>query len=1346
MNQTSSPRRPRLLKGWSLLACMGLAALANQALACSGPPPPRVIILPKAIRYSYFDAAGVRQFYPPTGSPPIQLLNDFGQKTGTGTGDYQFCDGGASVPITDCYDDFSASGGAGGIARLEVPAGAEITFQAFWDKPPKSVAKGASRDGPVYPHIGSVREMITNARSSTPKPYIKISEMLSRGSGAAFDVTAANPIRAHFPIDWANLDADAPDFTPPSPRVMALEVDSLTSGGNNELAQPPYFPDGTWRPQDERWYVRAGTYAGNEAAIRNAVRILHKNVAGLSMESPEVWMKVETRTTSLGNEPMRLHLWVASTDIQTPSAVGQMDPSVSNAILQIDATDPDSVSSQWHFDRSPRAEGNRAVDSSGLFVHHPVNGIDSSGVGFSSATDDMTKESSNVPDPVSGPVTFESAFTKTHRFMTPTEPGGYFVRADVELGWKYGKWAGAAEGITPASWLWRFGIDYLGYVDLRPISSVAAAEGFTACTGCPSTTDDADVNKKGRARFVKAVDELREQLRCLASDGPVNSTGHQPFVCNYPTSPIVSEADFNAALMAAYTGSGTSGLGKAILQELGLHKSQIDHLDAEGVLALRHGSDGSGTPPATQMMTFGMSGKFPQTTSDNPGGGAGAGKPGRAYIMVKDTAPPRHYAFFDLSTDASFTGDAYTAPDFTNLIIEEAETGKLLAQSLADAGNGTKLGVMVFDDNPSSITFGLMHGAEVVDEAGSDLTGALGPYSSLVSSSALDGTEAPYIEAWYTAQKSGYSFKPGFFASKVGRFSMDRGMELEWLDVRNSALGSDSYLIPDPTFRFYPFRENPDDVQAKRYYPYRYKLIQRRQPAGTGAEPLAAVWFFAIDMNDAHEPMGTSYAVGAEEGDDPAKYPGFDEKMMKLFIRTVDGRLGRTPGTGAGFIPYDATATFVDPSTGEPFVIGNHAPYWDAAPEHEESVHFATRLFPDNKVPINISTDTAALVPEATYTEVMDAARAEGFDSPSGDLEFGRAASLRVKDVIPPSVVVMITDTKYGRTMSFGNPFLGEMSRTDLQLLLREGARRFDSRSPVDLATNDTPENVTEEVLVPSDTDAPTDFSLAASYDPTAPDPASMPLYPPVRTGLGLQHCAAPGDEDCLVQPNASGEYCFIYDEMGNGETDYNTQLQLIEGGAFHPVNSHANSASFPGGDCDPASGNDPDNPCRLGSKPGLWVDEDTQLEFRILIRDNLNSYLAYSPDDGGVDGFEKIFIQGVDPTTTGIGNGPGEINVTIHDPASGNVDPAAPGASGATNNLVDRSSELAQTWPRYTFRNPNRVDNGSSGIDSRDDAYVLVEYTDASGNKTCVKVNMFVVENTMRILSLRESRERSMD
>jgi hypothetical protein len=125
-------------------------------------------------------------------------------------------------------------------------------------------------------------------------------------------------------------------------------------------------------------------------------------------------------------------------------------------------------------------------------------------------------------------------------------------------------------------------------------------------------------------------------------------------------------------------------------------------------------------------------------------------------------------------------------------------------------------------------------------------------------------------------------------------------------------------------------------------------------------------------------------------------------------------------------------------------------------------------------------------------------------------------------------------------------------------------------------------------------------------------------------------------------------------------------------------------------------------NGCAAANYPGLWIDEDTRVDFKVTAWDNVNGWLAQSPGGG---------IKTSSGTT---------VSYKLTD--------------GPTGNAVETTPGI------HLFRNPNRDSSGDNGLG---DAFVEVEATDPAGNKTSFRVNIYIADNELRIFSLEESRRR---
>lgn len=116
---------------------------------------------------------------------------------------------------------------------------------------------------------------------------------------------------------------------------------------------------------------------------------------------------------------------------------------------------------------------------------------------------------------------------------------------------------------------------------------------------------------------------------------------------------------------------------------------------------------------------------------------------------------------------------------------------------------------------------------------------------------------------------------------------------------------------------------------------------------------------------------------------------------------------------------------------------------------------------------------------------------------------------------------------------------------------------------------------------------------------------------------------------------------------------------------------------------------------------PGLWIDEDTRVEFFVTAWDNAEGWRVNGPSGGKLGG-------GVDL---------GQISFELYDePTAGGLVMSEPGT--------------------YLFRNPNRPDDLGR-------AYVKVRATDINAQSTEFEVDIFIADNSLKIYSLEESRTR---
>jgi len=1168
----------------------------GSARAHSGPPPPRITILPFAITYDGADLDGNPVSF------TQQLMNEDGTVAASARaagGAYEFCDDGGGVPSVSCYDDTL------GIARLEVPEGATVTFQAFYDQCP-----GCGRTGPIEPgQFASMETFVNDLRSVNGDAVIRLDEVMSRSTGNAF--SNGNGWDPMMIVHWSNVDPEEP--IPPG---FSVRFHAAT-----EIPRPATWAGDSrpFLPADQRWYNRAETIDGSDPErSREVVErvILHMGSNVAAGEVPPAWLALETDTSG---KLRRLHAWYMTN--------GRYDAIGRNMILQLDVGNPDSVASTWNWDVPPDQLGGWSAPA-GL-PHQPVNGRPDSGVGFSSEPE-FTFGPSSAAD-------FAQAFRVGHRYETPSEPGGYMMRSSVQFKWLYGSFTSPAT----EAWDWKADLTYLGALDLE-------AANLDSTSGSGAT-----------------VSERVEYLRALLSKLPGD-----PAIPSPPAGFDIT--DLNAADV-------TGSLKQELLVEV-LTPAEMDALTG-GVGPTMLGFTGA-EPSVT--MAFPHSGTFPQTSGSSPPGAPGGPngeKPGYAYVVVRDTSPPRHYRFVETASD-SYPITGGEPPRF-----EEGQTGRTLAATLREAGRGTHVGVEVFDNNPALVAFG----------------GGLPGYADAVAAGV-----APAIEVWYAVQKAGYDFRVGRFFDLAGVFVPPEFRDV-WTFNRHAGMGGDSQLAPRPSFRFYPATD--PDGNVRRYQPVGYRLVEAAQPSpNLGTEPLASVLVYDVDLEDLREPMGLHFAEGALPGEDPGVIPGWgDGRLVRLFMRPADGRLAR--GAGAGLIDWPAELGF-GTLGGEvrPFEQPNFLPSWleevgpddrplPAGPRDVHGLHFATRPFPEDGdeqlVPRRLDSDVGvARSPSrvgSLEAALASAAVAEGFAETDGldggsQGHLGRAATIRVEDVVPPTVVLVVTDTKHDRSAFFGNRYLGDMAYDRLQQLLQAesgGADRTDVL-PVDAA----------EVF---------------------PEP-----------GLGeLDPCATGQRSGCLLAANDGLRgWRFVFDAGGAAAADFAAQQELWFAGGFHPMSYYASPARF-GGGASPVA--------QMEQPRGLWVDEDTRLLFRVLAWDNLNAHLGAVEE---VDGLQNLYVFGANAPRLGRGL-PYTLDVRVYDPASGNSE----------LSLADGGNELADGWPGYAFRNPNRLarGDGSGQVDvTGARAGVEVDYVDGAGNRTTLAVELFVVENTLRIRSLQEDRRRT--
>lgn len=1274
----------------ALQAILVLAATfgVSTAVACSGPPPPKIAILPSKIERE--------------GLSPIEIADISGDNVNV---DFEFCE---APNETNCYD------AALSMSRLEVPAGSEVTFQAYYDKN----AGSAGRTGPVFggsPRqffpIGNLLSDIQASQSNNTNRRMRVSELMSRGSGGAID--PAGGLRPMLVLDWAGI-------------VSSEGVVEQTAGGyrmsldaGTELDRPSDW-SGSWDGTQERWYTRAGQITDP----REVIRTVSLHMGSKADVVPEFWVALETSGTTIN----KLHVW-STTGARMPNA------NTNNMFIQLDASaGTNQVQSTWAWDIKPSQIG--GATSYGDFPHVPVNGNPASGVGYSAIPEYAEGVDPAIQSEFAGTAfEFEAGFRQKHRYDTPSEPGGYVVKVTVSFLWKYGREAGGDP------FAWEVDVKHIGSIDFTPMQPAL-------------TTDDG----AGGAELVAMVDSIRSQLGCLPGPLAAAGGGERDEAGDGCTWGPYDDTTFPIAALQSAALSGSVGQG--VRDEL------VSRVMAAGTYT---GDDQVNFTPDTtstpQRMDFRYSGQFPQTTGAAPpgGGGGNGGQPGYAYVLVRDGTRPRHFRFLDPGdTLASGVG---TGPFVSNVSIPANQppsgqapviTGLKTGQTIAEAlGSNTKMMVAVFDENPGLVAFASVDNADLKVWNGSSLTAPssnLSEYSSLLQE---EGSTPPTIQVWYSAEKSGYEVQPSTDYGLMGGAFFDRvigDLGVPAPLVASRAMSADNRLVGRPTFRYYPFRYPKDDADEGKvveYRPVRYILLQERQ--GTTDEPFGSAMVYEIDLAHALEPMGLHYAQGSQQGgDDDANlgvpiFPGSDDSyQLRLFVRAADGRVAST-SRAQDIYPADWAAIGAT-STG--FQWPNYSPAWldkgagdptQEVPEHvggagpnSPSLAMARLPFPDgnNDVPANFhDPSTGILEPPPLSGDNEAAIQAKAAELNFVGTKFGQALGLEVEDSVPPTVLLQVTDTKYDRTYTFGNAYLGDMSQQVIQQLLYD---QVDQAAGGELTQATV---LADPSLSPDDENTNLQTGGAALFPFTAypyggdtgefnQTVAVLPQNDQPPRPHSLEFCdqaTAINTGGCLVEPDTPGgtEWTFTYEGQG-GPSDYETQLEEMANGRYWPMQYFAHPA-VP----DAALAVD-----RTQPPPGLWVDEDSRLVFKVIVWDNLNSYLPGVTEVGSFT--EGLQIFGVDSASLNAGNSPDSLEVVINDPGSGQSD------------MSLSSGQLDSTWPTYIFRNPNRTDDGNGLSDTGDDAHVEVKYTDAAGNTTRLHVKFFVVENTMRILSLKEDRFRS--
>lgn len=1274
------------------LVMIAAAAAPGGLEACSGPPAPSIAILPQKIEFSYTDPATGN----PVNVPAVVLMPEDGRSSTPVTGDYQFC-GGEDPPSLSCYDDVKR------LARLEIPAGAKVWFQAYYDDHP---SRGSRTSGSVAGGFSPIENFVNGLASTNGGRRIRLSEIASRGSGQSFNGAVSGPKMV---LDWANIDPDQPDL--PLPSGFKLELHST----NTSLPAPAGWNGPAWTPATEKWY----TVAGEINDSRQVIRTIRHHMAAYP---DAAWIKLEIAANKL----RRIHFWIVNPD---PSVTHfNMNDSM---FIALEPGDADSVSSTWEFDVSRAGDGGLADP----FLHIPVNGR-TAGIGFNPGTDNGPTDENVVGHDASpaAPADFNQALRRSHTYVTPSEPAGYLMRATASFKWKYGHYAASG-----SAWQWQAGLVYGGYVNLEPANI-------------------SDTDPEGMA-IIADINAYRSQLACLPSD----SAGECP-QGPYTATPSISTLMGGINALRDQLWNRLNPCQKALIYNSFLPPPTPTPTPPPTTPPTPGPTPAPTTPPCTPApssppagmvttvnqalsLVFNYCGTFMQgtaATAPDEAPPAGSGQPGFAFVTVRDTSAPRHFEWVQPGSpqqintgSALFPFSSRSTPE--NLILERSdgtplgETGRTISEVLA--GGPSKIQVRVFDDNPGLAAF-VSHPDAIAAGSralrfidGADITAALQPYQGAVTRSGPNpgnNSRMPSLQAWYSVQKAGYRFKPGFYYDLGGdfieRIAGSTGLVAAILN-RHRLLGNDSHMEPYSSFRFYPFRD-PSTGAIKEYPPVAFQVMEAVDPNGGQNEPIASILTYEIDLNDMLEPMGFHFADGSQADDDTDPddgaplQPGYDASapfQLKLFVRAGDGRIGSTPGMLID-VPPEAGG-----GTGTDYERPNFIPFWyeptdpnySAGPKNPEhapgpggkpSPHFGRNDFPnDTDLVRDVMVDQGAnnpIVPPATSGQITGAANTAGFTAN----RYGKAAGITVRDTYPPTIVLMVTDGKYDRTAFFGNALLGDMTQEVLQRAII--AEADDATIP--------PADANSFAIDPAITAAgegtagPFLFPRALVDRGSGVDPATA--YP------GLPPCSgnppAAGDPNpCMIPPDggAGNIWTFTYDQSGDG-AGYLAQLDQWIDGSFNPMNFWALPTVLTN---------------KMTTLPGLWVDEDSRLSFRIVAWDNLNSYMPLTQNVGG---FEGIHVYGDDPPISA--SGPG-IDVTVNDPGSGAPD-------------LKLSGSLAESWPGYIFRNPNRLDQGGSIQANSDDAFVEVRFQDRAGNESRLHVKMFVIENSLRILSLKEDKLRT--
>lgn len=192
--------------------------------------------------------------------------------------------------------------------------------------------------------------------------------------------------------------------------------------------------------------------------------------------------------------------------------------------------------------------------------------------------------------------------------------------------------------------------------------------------------------------------------------------------------------------------------------------------------------------------------------------------------------------------------------------------------------------------------------------------------------------------------------------------------------------------------------------------------------------------------------------------------------------------------------------------------------------------------------------------------------------------------------------------------------------------------------------------------------------------------------------------------DDVTVFDNTNEEW--IYNQGLDDPTVFQTQKALVADGKFCPGNF---GFEMPSG--------------WSNELPGLWVNEDTDLVFRVVARDNLNYYLP--PSDSNPAGLDRGFVQ--PPGSTDSLHSHPETWLVHDGPRNKELRADAGGA------------EQGEAFPRYTFRKPN-VPAPASGDG---ECYVEAEVKDMAGNTRRLRLNFAVFDTKSGYYQLEERRQK---